>query len=348
MAETPLKILILGASYGLLPGVKLALAGHEITFVGRAEELAMMEKSTLNVRIPLRRTGELAELRSSAPVLVIPDAAKPELADIVLLAMQEPHFADPAVAALMQRIAASQKPCLSIMNLPPPPFLARLGIGGAALDGVYASSDAWEGFDPARLSNASPDPQALRMDAQTPGELTVTLASNFKAAPFAHAADQQVLERMARDMSRLKVDVGGKSVAPPVRLLAHSSPFIPLAKWPMLIAGNCRCLTEGGICTIAEAVLGDEQQARAIYDQVTSLITALGAQQAILVPFGEYAKAARQLTRPSSAARAIAGGAARVERIDRLVLNLMREQQMDCEDIQQVSALMESRLSANR
>ena len=32
-------ILILGASYGLLPGAKLSLAGHAVTLVGRSDEI---------------------------------------------------------------------------------------------------------------------------------------------------------------------------------------------------------------------------------------------------------------------------------------------------------------------
>ncbi len=40
--------------------------------------------------------------------------------------MQEPHFADRAVQALMRRIALSGRPCLSVMNMPPQPYLDRV------------------------------------------------------------------------------------------------------------------------------------------------------------------------------------------------------------------------------
>ncbi len=339
-----LKILVLGASYGLLPGVKLALAGHEVTFVGREDEIARMQQDELVLRIPLRREAGIAQLRCSSARFTTPDRADPAAADIVLLAMQEPQLADPQVAALVQRVGAASVPCLSIMNLPPAPFLERLGISGEAVEGAYAGTDAWQGFTPGKMSNASPDPQALRMDRDKPGELTVTLASNFKAAPFADPADQQVLERAARDMSRLKVD----GIAPPVRLLAHSSPFIPLVKWPMLIAGNCRCVKPDGIVTIAEAILSDPDASRAVYDAVFALVIKLGAEPEIMVPFDAYAKAAAQLTRPSSAARAIDGGAVRIERIDRLVLNLMRANRLDTSLIEPIAELIEKRLVANQ
>lgn len=348
MTDQPLNILILGASYGLLPGVKLALAGHRVTFVGQAEEIRRMQSAPLSVTIPLRKSGAVAQLVCDNASFTVPELADPAAADFIILAMQEPQFANPQVADLARRVGASGKPCLSIMNLPPPPFLARLDISPAALKGVYSAMDVWESFDPQRISNASPDPQALRMDADRPGALTVTLASNFKAAPFAHGEDQRLLEQLARDMSRLKIDVDGSMVAPPVRLLAHSSPFIPLAKWPMLIAGNCRCVQADGICTIAEAVLADSGASKAIYDQVCDLVLALGAEATMIVPFSAYAAAAQQLVRPSSAARALENGAVNIERIDRLVLQLMEDMAMETQAILPIVDCIENRLAANR
>lgn len=340
----PVRILVLGASYGLLPGVKLALAGHHVTFVGQEQEVARMVASDLVVRIPQRRSDNVTQLRCASASFATPATADPEAADFIILAMQEPQFAHPAVAELTRRIGRSGKPCLSIMNLPPPPFLRRLGMDESVLAGAYSSASAWEGFDPQAISNASPDPQALRMNPDAPGELTVTLASNFKAAPFAREADQHLLEMLARDMSRLKVD----GIAPPVRLLAHSSPFIPLAKWPMLIAGNCRCIEADGIRTIAEAVLSDAEHSRAVYEVVLQAMVALGADPAVMVPFDAYAKAAVELVRPSSAARAIANGAQNIERIDKLVLQLMQANGLDTALVEPVVGMIEQRLTANR
>lgn len=343
-----LRVLILGASYGLLPGVKLALAGHRVTFVGRAAELSLMVQHDLVLRIPRRKSDEVVELRTRDASFTTPGEARPEHADLVILAIQEPQLADPEMTALVQRVSAAGTPCLSIMNLPPPPFLRRLGLDEAAFEGVYASIDAWEGFAPEQISNASPDPQALRIDQERPGELTVTLASNFKSAPFADPSDQAILSRLARDMSRLTVEIRGERIAPPVRMLAHSSPFIPLAKWPMLIAGNCRCVTGTGVRTIAEAVHADVSESKAIYDVVVELVLALGAPSDIFVPFAEYARAAEQLVRPSSAARAIAGGTRQIERIDLLVLNLMRTHNLDANEVANIVELIEERLQRNR
>lgn len=342
------RVLILGASYGLLPGVRLALAGHAVTLIGRATELAAMAEAPLRLNITARRGGGNIALEvppGGNAALCTPDEARPEAADLVILAMQEPQYGQAEVAALMARIAASGRPCLSIMNLPPPPFLARLGeVDPGKLEGVYASAAVWQHFTPEQVTLASPDPQAVRLDPDRPGALTVTLASNFKVAPFARAADQALLEVLARDWATFK-HAGQR---PPVQLLAQQSLHVPLAKWPMLIAGNCRCLTAGGIRSIAEAVHDDLTVSQQLYEAVQELAWSLGAREQDLVPFAAYAAAAKGLTRPSSLARALAGGAVQVERIDLLVLRLMQAKGLMGDKIEPISADIEQRLRANR
>ena len=68
----------------------------------------------------------------------------------------------------------------------------------------------------------------------------------------------------------------------------------------------------------------------------------------IMVPYDAYARAARELVRPSSAARAIANGATAIERIDRLVLNLMSGKGLDTSLVEPVVSLIDQRLAANR
>lgn len=357
MGAPAVNVLVLGAGYGLLPAIKLALAGHAVTIVGRDEEIAAMASGPLQVELAMRRTGRRIVLDAplaaySAPgslTLRTPADAAPEQADFALLAMQEPHFAAPEVAALVARIAAARVPCLSLMNLPPPPFLARLGtVPKSAMEGVFNAPDAWADLDPALVSVASPDAQALRLDGTRPGVLTVTLASNFKAASFADEAAQSLLERLARDMSHLQVLSGEELVRPPVALIATASLHAPLAKWPMLLAGNCRSVTEAGPRPIADAVHADLPGSRALYKAVSDLVLRLGARPADLVPFDAYARAAAQLTRPSSIARALESGAVAVERIDRLVLNLLRHYNRDDAPVAKISLLIDALLEANR
>lgn len=339
------RILVLGSSYGLLPGVRLALAGHYVTFVGRPEEVAAMASEPLRLLLPDRRGGTGFDLAAPAEriALTAPEQANPSAVDLVLLAMQEPHYADPAISALLSLIGTSGTPCLSIMNLPPPPFLIRLGIDPDRLGGVFAGMQAWRQLDPERVTLACPDAQALRLDPDLPGVLTTTLPSNFKAAPFARPGDQSLLEDLSRDWARFKVD----GQRPPVQLLAQQSLYAPLAKWPMLIAGNCRCLTENGPRSIGEAVHADLAASEVLYEAVMALALALGARQTDLVPFAAYAKAAHGLTRPSSLARALANGAVQVERIDLLVLRLLEQTGLDPAPLLPIVSTIEARLAAN-
>ena len=94
-----------------------------------------------------------------------------------------------------------------------------------------------------------------------------------------------------------------------MKLKVHESLFVPLAKWPMLIAGNYRCIRRDDMIPIKEAVHGDAGKSRGVYDWVRQLCAGLGAEDEDLVPFEKYAKAAEGLGKPSSAARALFGGA---------------------------------------
>ncbi|MEP7222261.1 MAG: hypothetical protein ABI673_06290 [Novosphingobium sp.] len=356
MDAAPASILILGASYGLLPGVKLALAGHAVTFVGQAKEIAAMSAGPLEVRLSLRRGGGDVALRvpvAQAPMpgfaaLRTPEQVNADDYQFVILAMQEPQYRAPAIADLMTRIAAAARPCLSIMNLPPRAYLERFGtIDPAAFKGVYSSEAVWQGLDPRLVSLTSPDAQAVRLDPAQPGQLTVTLASNFKAAPFERPEDQALLERLARGISGVKVMGEGGLQRAPVQLLAQKSLFAPLAKWPMLLTGNCRCFSPDGIRSIGETVLSDPAASAVIYAQVLRLLVAMGADERSLVSFASYARAAEGLTRPSSLARALASGAKAVERIDRLVLNLMHLHGITSPEIEAIVATIERQIAVN-
>lgn len=357
MTPQPAGILVMGASYGLLPGAKLALAGHRVTLIGRSDEIAAMARVPVAVQIPSRRSGPDIVLtvpvgKQSAPgklALATPDCFDPASFDLVILAMQEPQYRAPNVAGLMARIAAARLPCLSLMNLAPPPFLARMGVATmSALEGVYSSRSVWDRFDPLKFTLASPDPQAVRRDPAAPGDLKVTLASNFKAAPFALGEDQALLKRVASDMSHLEVGAGDAVVRPPVALVASSSMFVPLAKWPMLMAGNCRCVLPSGVQTIADAVLKDLNASEAIYEAVTALALRLGACPRDLVTFDAYLKAATLLTRPASLAKALEAGSPDVERVDLLIRNLMTAHDITTEAIDPIVDRIEVRLARNR
>jgi hypothetical protein len=67
-----------------------------------------------------------------------------------------------------------------------------------------------------------------------------------------------------------------------------------------------------------------------------------------LVPFDKYAKAAEGLAKPSSAARALFGGAAHIERVDCLVRRIARQKGLESGVLDEMVKLVDDRLAKNR
>src|SRR6266852_9687822 len=161
------KILILGASYGSLLATKLLLAGHTVKLVCLPAEAELINKEGTRVRMPVKGRDGLVEVDSrKLPGKLsagLPGAVKPSDYDLVALAMQEPQYRSPGVRELLDAVAKARVPCMSIMNMPPLPYLKRIpGIDTDALKSAYTDATVWNSFDPALLTLCSPDPQAIR------------------------------------------------------------------------------------------------------------------------------------------------------------------------------------------
>ena len=352
MAE-PYNILILGASYGALLAIKAAMAGHSVTLVGRAEEVAAINRDGLHVRIPSRRSDAGFDLRSGDLPGTIQASGTGDVEgtgfDLVALAMQEPQFAEDGVRRLTQKVAAAGTPCLSIMNMPPPPYLDRIaGLSGVDVDTCYSAPDVWRGFDPAKFTLCSPDAQASRPPDAPQNFLRVGLGTNFRTAAFEDADADTMLRTLARSINEARVPRDGRQSTVPVRLKVSDSAFVPLTKWSMLLAGNYRCITADGPRSICDAVHSDVDETRAVYDWVNGLILRLGAADGDLVPFEQYAKAAKGLILPSSAARALYAGVENIERVDRLVQLIARQQGIGTDLIDDVVSRVDALLRKNR
>ena len=269
--------------------------------------------------------------------------------DLIVLGMQEAQYGAEGVRELTGRVARSRKPCLAIMNMPPLPYLKRIpGLSTAELEACYADPGVWKDFDPVQVTLASPDPQAFRPPDQPKNVLQVGLPTNFKAARFDSAASTAILRDLESDIEAARFDPGDGPIEIPVKLKVHESIFVPLAKWPMLMAGNYRCITKDGIRSIKEAVHSDLQASRSMFEWVVALCKRLGADQKDLVPFEKYAAAAQGLTGPSSAARALFAGALNIERVDRLVATIAEQQGMQSDELDGIVALVDAKLEANR
>jgi hypothetical protein len=212
----------------------------------------------------------------------------------------------------------------------------------------YTDPEVWDDFDPSLLTLASPDPQAFRPPEEGKNVLQVGLPTNFKAAAFADPAATALLRALEADIEAARHLRDGEALELPVKLKVHESPFVPLAKWPMLLAGNYRCIRAAGMIPIQEAVHADLERSRAIYQWVVDLCCRLGADPSDLVPFEKYAQAAAGLKKPSSAARALFGGAAHIERVDRLVQAIAAQQGLANAELDETVALVDARLEGNR
>ena len=215
--KLPYKVLILGASYGSLLATKLLLAGHTVKLACLPVEADLINSAGTRVRLPVKGREGLVEVHSwklpgklSADV---PAAINPREYDLVALAMQEPQYKAPGVRELLDAVAKARIPCMSIMNMPPLPYLARIpGVSVQALRSCYTDPSVWDSFDPAFMTLCSPDPQAFRPPEEKLNVLQVRLPTNFKSARFPSETHTAMLRQMETDIEAARFDTGSGRV----------------------------------------------------------------------------------------------------------------------------------------
>jgi hypothetical protein len=347
------NILIMGASYGSLLASKLMFGGHHVKLVCLPAEVDLINAEGFRVRMPIRGRKEPVEIDSrKLPGKVSaagPGDVNPKDFDLIGLAMQEPQYRSPGVRELLDAVAKSRVPCMSIMNMPPLPYVKRIpGLDYEALKVAYTDASVWDSFDPGCLTLCSPDPQAIRPPEEKVNVLQVTLPTNFKVARFNDEKSTAILRQLEKDIDAVRFETPEGKIELPVKLRVHDSIFVPLAKWAMLLAGNYRCVTKDGMRTAQEAVHSDIETARSVYNFVNDLCVKLGAAPGDLVPFEKYADAAQSLIRPASAARALNNGAPNIERADKLVQAIAAQKGLRHPVIDATVALVDERIAANR
>jgi hypothetical protein len=347
------NILLLGASYGSLLASKLLFGGHSIHLVCLPAEADLINAEGFSVRLPVRGRKDPVILQSrKLPGKVTAGPATgvdPKQYDLIGLCMQEPQYRSPGVRELLDAVGKSRVPCMSIMNMPPLPYIKRVpGLDYRALEAAYTDPRVWDSCDPKKMTLNSPDPQAIRPPDGKANELLVTLPTNFKCARFEDDKDTQIIRNLEKDVEAARFDAPEGKIELPVKLKVYDSIFVPLAKWAMLLAGNYRCITKDGMRTAQEAVYSNIEEARSVYNFVFDLCVKLGAKPQDLVPFEKYAAAAQSLTRPASAARALQNGAPYIERADKLVQLIARQKGLSLPAIDAIVSLVDTRLEANR
>jgi hypothetical protein len=347
------NILILGASYGSLLASKMMFGGHNVKLVCLPAEADLINAEGFRVRMPIkgrRNPIEIDSRKLRGKVSAVGTAEiNPKDFDLIGLAMQEPQYGSPGVRELLDAVAKSRVPCMSIMNMPPLPYMKRIpGLDTKKLGPAYTNPAVWDNFAPGSLTLCSPDPQAVRPPEEKINVLQVTLPTNFKVARFDDEKSNDILRTLEKDIDAVRLDTPEGQIGLPVKLRFHDSIFVPLAKWAMLMAGNYRCITRDGMRTAKEAVHTNIEESRSIYNFVVEVCVALGANRTDLVPFEKYAAASMSLSRPASAARALNNGAPNIERADKLVQLVAHQLQMSHPVLDGIVALVDSRLDTNR
>src|SRR3954467_11044805 len=343
------NILIFGASYGSLLATKLLLGGHNVKLVCTPAEVELFNKEGSRVRMPVKGREGLVEVDSrklpgklSAEV---PTAVKLAGYDLGVLGRREPQYRSPGVRELLDAVAKAKLPCMSIMNMPPLPYLARVpGVPIKDIRSCYTDPRVWDSFDPNFMTLCSPDPQAFRPPEEKLNVLQVRLPTNFKSARFPSDKHTAILRQLEKDVEAARFE----GMELPVKLKVHESVFVPLAKWAMLVAGNYRCVTKTGIRPIKDAVHSDLNASRDMYNWVVKLCVSLGAREEDLVPFEKYAAAAQSLGSPSSAARALDAGAPNIERVARLVQPIAGQKGLPPPVLDETVGLVDAKLESNR
>jgi hypothetical protein len=343
----------MGASYGSLLASKLLLGGHSIHLICLPAEADLINAEGFKVRLPVRGRAEpvLLESRKLSGKVTASGAVgiNPGDYDLVGLCMQEPQYRSPGVRELLDAVGKSRVPCMSIMNMPPLPFIKRIPrIDYKVLEAAYTDPRVWDTVDPNKITLNSPDPQAIRPPDGKANELLVTLPTNFKCARFEDVKDTAILRQLERDVEAARFDAPEGKIELPVKLKVYDSIFVPLAKWSMLLAGNYRCITKDGMRTAKEAVHTNVEESRSVYNFVFDLCVELGANPGDLVPFEKYAAAALSLSRPASAARALFNGAPNIERSDKLVQLIAKQKGLSHPVIDANVALVDELLEKNR
>ena len=209
------EILCLGASYCSLLATKFALGGHDTTLVCLPAEAELINSEGAIVRMPIRGRDGLIEIRSKelpgSVSAIGPRDADPAQFDLCVMAMQEPQYRQDEVHRLVKRIAEAGRPCMSIMNMPPLPYLKRIpDLNVEACRESYTDASVWDGFDPALMTLCSPDPQAFRPPEEPVNVLQVRLPTNFKSARFESDQHTAILHQLESDVQAARWTVDGK------------------------------------------------------------------------------------------------------------------------------------------
>ena len=122
----------MGASYGSLAGLQTAVRRPFDPPRCLPAEAELINAEGFRVTLPVRGRKEpvLLEFRKPPGRVTAGPATgvDPSKFDLVGLCMQEPQYRSDGVRQLLDAVGRSGKPCMSIMNMPPLPYIKRIPV----------------------------------------------------------------------------------------------------------------------------------------------------------------------------------------------------------------------------
>lgn len=305
-----MKVLILGGGYGLLLAGFLHERSINFDIFATPEEVRVLNDD-----------GFIIRGRSQPDLQVVPNVrwhAITELDsfkyDLVVFSMPEGSYKNSGLNDLLISILHNKTPILNVMNIPLPKFVSdtlKCLTNVSRVKGCFSSFSVLNKIPAAQIINASPEPQIYK--GPKINEINIRLGGVFRCSNFNGRIKSNYFDRLREQPTTTSL---------PISIKDYASPWTSVSKWPMLLTGNYRCISEGKIVTIADAVLKDLNSSAAIYNQIACDMRLLGAPRNTIIPFNFYANVAKKLDAPSSVARAIIGGSRNIERVDLLLLKI--------------------------
>ena len=217
------NILLMGASYGSLLASKLLFGGHSIHLVCLPAEADLINAEGFKVTLPVRGRKEpvLLESRKLPGKVTAGGAAgvDPKDYDLVGLCMQEPQYRSPGVRELLDAVGKSRVPCMSIMNMPPLPYIKRIpGLDYKALKPPTPIRASGTMSIPRRSRSTAPTRRRSGRPTARPTSCLVTLPTNFKCARFDDDNDTQIIRKLEKDVDAARFDAPEGKIELPVKL----------------------------------------------------------------------------------------------------------------------------------
>jgi hypothetical protein len=314
------KVLVIGANYGLLFAALLLERGFGVDIFTTKHEADTLNKEGFEISSSTHQKKFNVSSNWRA-INHIDDFSY----SFIVLAVQEPNLSIPEISNTIRYLIKKNKIFLSIMNIPLYEFLSNISTFAKLKkpEEIYNSLDTTRHLSLNQIINSSPEPQ-ISSESKF-NIIRIRLGGAFRCSSL-NMLDNKIIDKL----------LGIPQNSLPISIKTYSSPWVSLSKAPMLLTGNYRCIVEGKLCSISEAVNLNIIKSELIYNSTVNILKKLGARREHVVPFGRYVKSSIYLNAPSSVCRSIVMGNSKVERVDKLIKKLGVNNNIIYEEINEI------------